>query len=235
MVNKYLKLVFSFIAVLLFANLINAQSFQLENVHGNVFGAVEDDLEAHAYLRNISDQTRRAFVKSEVVNLVEGHETFFCWEECYFPGVTVSPTYIELAPNEVVELFHGYLRPNGVAGVSSVKFTFYSSSDSTDAVDFTANFDASPASVNSVSAEPALNAYPNPADFRINIAYDNLKGSDRMIEIYNMLGVKVGQIQPETSNGTAIFNTSTLKPGVYFYMALSGGKLTKPGRFTVKR
>ncbi|MCB0819634.1 MAG: T9SS type A sorting domain-containing protein [Bacteroidetes bacterium] len=235
MVNKYLKIVNSIIAILLFAGLSNAQSFQLENVHGNVFGAVEDDLEAHAYLRNISDQTRRAYVKSEVVNLVSGHETFFCWEECYFPGVTVSPTYIELAPNEVVELFHGYLRPNSVVGVSSVKFTFYSSSDSTDAVDFTAVFDATPATVNSVSSEPALNAFPNPADYRINIAFENLKGSDRMIEIYNMLGVKVGQVQPETINGSVVFNTSTLKPGVYFYMARSGGKLTKPGRFTVKR
>lgn len=214
---------------------LKAQSFQLENVAYTTFGSVDDDLETHAYVRNISDQTRRIYVRSDIVDATSGHQTFFCWEECYYPGITVSPTYIEVGPNEVVEAFKGYLRPNGITGVSAVRFSFYSSTDIADSVSFIAVFDASPASLGKITSEPVLNAYPNPADYKINIAYENLNWDNRLIEVYNMLGIKVGQIVPESNTGLVSFNTSNLKPGVYFYVAHSGGKTTKPGRFTVKR
>ena len=212
-----------------------AQSFQLEETTSYDFGSVDEDLATHTVVRNVSNGVKRVFCKSEIINVVAGAQTFFCWEECYDPSVVESPTYIEVNPNEVIDLFHGYIRPNGFPGISTVRFSFYSSTDVNDSIAFIGTFEASPVGISKVKNQLSeLIVYPNPADERVNISVAQVQSENAVIEIYNMLGSLVVSIPLKQNDEVITIPTAQLKAGVYFFTLRSNGKTSKPGRLTIK-
>jgi hypothetical protein len=232
--NKIIQNLFLSILVFSFGT-IGAQSYQLENVTSYDFGAVNEDLEAHTYVKNISGSLKRVLVKSEVISMPTGSQTYFCWVQCYEPTVTEAPAYIEVADGEVINNFHGYLRPNGIAGTSEIRFTFYSVNAPEDSIQLIGHFEASPVGIKDVKVtETTIIAYPNPADDKFNISYKNLSTQDATLEVFNMLGTKVASVSIRNTEGIVTIPTDQLKAGVYFYTLRGNGKTSKPGRITVK-
>jgi hypothetical protein len=232
--NKFLLhsfLILSIISV----GFLNAQSYQFENEVRYDFGSVNEDLDAHTYIRNISGSLKRVLVKSEVISMPSGSNTYFCWAQCYDPTVTVSPEYIEVADGEVINLFHGYVRPNGIPGTSEIKFTFYSVNSPEDSLQFIGHYEASPVGIKDVkSSELSLIAFPNPADDKFSISYKGLSSGEATLEVYNMLGSRVSATILKNNEGVVTIPTEHLKAGVYFYTLTGNGKTSKPGRITVK-
>ena len=225
----------SFTFLLGMQSVLMAQSFELEETTSYDFGSVQEDLATHTVVRNISSSVKRVFCKSEVINVVAGSEVFFCWEECYDPSVVESPTYIEVNPNEVIDLFHGYIRPNGFPGISTVRFSFYSSTDASDSIAFIGTFEASPVGISKVKNQLSeLIVYPNPADEKVNISVTQVQSENAVIELYNMLGSLVVSIPIKQNDELITIPTAQLKAGVYFFTLRSNGKTSKPGRLTIK-
>jgi hypothetical protein len=232
---RHLNLLFISIALLSITGL-QAQSYQLENVVSYDFGDVNNDLESHVILRNISGSTKRVLVKSEALDLVAGSSIFFCWDQCYSSAVTVSPTYIEVADGGTIENFHGYVRPYGFAGISVVRFTFYTVNAPEDSVQLISYFEASPVGIKDIKVnEVSVEAYPNPADDKLNITYTRTGFSGQAtIELFNMLGAKVYTVNVNGMEGSLSIPTSDLKAGLYFYSIREEGKNSRPQRLTIK-
>jgi len=232
--NKFLLR--SLVIVSIFSvGFLSAQSYQFENEVRYDFGSVNEDLDAHTYIRNISGTLKRVLVKSEVISMPAGSDTYFCWAQCYDPSVTVSPEYIEVEDGGLINLFHGYVRPNGIPGISEIRFTFYSVNAPEDSLQFIGHFEASPVGIKDIKAtELSLLAYPNPADDKFNISYKGLNSGEATLEIYNMLGSRVSTITLKNNEGVVTIPTEQLKAGVYFYTLRGNGKTSKPGRITVK-
>lgn len=232
--KKIIRSIFTTILIISAASL-SAQSYQLENISSYDFGSVNEDLDVHTYVRNISGSLKRVLVKSEVITLPSGSDTYFCWAQCYEPSVTVAPEYIEVADGELINTFHGYVRPNGIPGLSAIRFTFYSVNAPEDSIQLVGHYEASPVGIKDLkSAETSIIAYPNPADDKFNISYKNLTSQDATLEVFNMLGTKVASVAIRNTEGVVTIPTDQLKAGVYFYTLRGNGKTSKPGRITVK-
>ncbi|MFM2284633.1 MAG: hypothetical protein RLZZ543_130 [Bacteroidota bacterium] len=221
-------------SLVLISSFSQAQSYQLEDKVSYDFGSVEEDLASHVSIRNVSGSTKRVLVKSEVINLVSGHTTFFCWEQCYDNSVTVSPTYIEVLDGDSIDKFHGYVRPNGVPGISTIRYTFYSVNAPADSIQMISTFEASPVGMKDVkSSTSSIVAFPNPANDKITLKY-TLNSATAKIEIFNLLGTKVVAMPVYQSEGSISISTDELSSGLYFYTLSEEGKTSKPQRLTIK-
>lgn len=222
------------ISTLLISTFTQAQSYQLEEKVNYDFGSVEEDLASHVIVRNVSGNTKRVLVKSEVISQVSGHTAFFCWEQCYTPDVTVAPTYIEVLDGGTIENFHGYVRPNGFPGITTIRYTFYSVNAPEDSVQLTSIYEASPVGINDVkSSLSSLEAFPNPANDKVNLKY-TITSAAAKIEIYNLLGAKVVTLPVNQSEGSISISTDELSSGLYFFTLSEEGKTSKPQRLTIK-
>jgi len=205
-------------------------SLRIENAVRFVSGITSEDLSAGAHVRNISNTDRRVKVRSEVISIPEGGQTYFCWKECYTPAITDAPEYIEIPAGESVSNFYGYYRPNDINGEAKVRFIFYNTNEPGDSVHLEISFAANAAAI-APAKEIKLEAYPNPASNEVMISFVKPGGQDAWLDLFNMLGNKIQSVKISGTDGTARIETSSLKSGIYFYALRGSGK---PQRITIK-
>jgi len=232
--KKSLLLLVSNFAIIAF---LGAQSLILENPVSSSFGSPDDfEMAVRTNVKNVSSTTKQVLVKSQVISKPENTINFFCWELCYGPAVVVAPTSLTLEPNQSVNNFHGYYRPQGMAGIASIVYTFYDQENPSDSVQFVVQFNASAAGISSVAA-PAVNVsvYPNPAIETAFIRYTLSKAPVNVsVEVYNMLGSKVRTYPVTSSDGIIEIPVDELQAGLYFYSFQENGKVIRSGRITIK-
>ena len=98
-------------SILLFLTLISISAFSQSSIEvqaheKNVTPANSSsplDLATEITVRNASDATIDIKVSREVLSETEGTKNYFCWTQCYFPSVSVSPHSISFSPGEVDE------------------------------------------------------------------------------------------------------------------------------------
>jgi hypothetical protein len=225
--------------ILLFAafltiNSLAAQSLQIEGIQSNFFDPLQNALAFKGNIRNTSNDNVNILMKSYPQTMPEGSVTFFCWAQCYSPNVTVSPTALSAEPNGLITQFHGYYRDNGAVGEAIINFVFFREDNPNDSLLVTAVFDPATVSIREVSSSNFYsNAYPNPANDRLNIVYKNVNAGAK-IELYNMLGVLVSQHTLNQNEGTLVVPTVNMKAGIYFYVVRESGKTSKAQRITIK-
>jgi len=80
---------------------------------------------AEVYIRNVSGQFKTVKVTKEVLSLQAGHDAYFCWGgTCFGPATNVSPNDIPIDADVVDSSFKAYVMPNGIAGISDVRYCF---------------------------------------------------------------------------------------------------------------
>ncbi|HXB12371.1 MAG TPA: T9SS type A sorting domain-containing protein, partial [Bacteroidia bacterium] len=90
---------------------------------------------------------------------------------------------------------------------------------------------SAPASVNEISYNGKVNAFPNPCTS--NITFTTTINTLQYINVYDVTGRKVEQV--EMKNGTSNLNTSVFAPGMYLYtLNDANGNLVDRGKFMVK-
>jgi len=104
--------------------------------------------------------------------------------------------------------------------------------DSTTSKVHTIAWDSSaPASVNEISYNGKVNAFPNPCTSQIT--FTTVGNTLQYINVYDVAGRKVEQV--EMKNGTTNVNTSEFAPGMYLYTLINAnGTLVDRGKFMVK-
>lgn len=169
---------------------------------------------SHAILRNVSTGFRNIKVKRQVISQQAGHVTYFCWgPSCYGPNTNESPDIIELDSQMVDSSFKGYVKPNGVAGITKVRYCFQTTENPQDEVCYTVihNFGATSVMPETpFSRVTAVQAIYDPASQTIHVDVNGGK-----IDVMNMLGQQVVLTFRYDGSGMSA-DASSLKTGYYF-------------------
>ncbi len=228
------KLYLLFVLALAFTG-IRAQSLTATNVH--IDGDPLFLMEGYATITNVSSTSKDIKVARTVNSLFPGHDTYFCWVQCYSNQTNVSPDYITLAPGADTDLFRGDLVTFSVSGISSVSYCFYDMNNLGDSVCIQYVYDATTGIADVVTDKNFISrAYPNPANLTTNFYINLAKGSkSAQLKFFNMLGAQVKEIDVNNSRNSLRVNIADLKPGIYFYSLWIDGKSTSTGKLMVTR
>jgi hypothetical protein len=92
------------------------------------FNGAPTDGEIVCYIavQNVGDADVTINVAMEEINVMAGTVNQFCWGGlCFPPGTDTSALSMTLTPGETTHEFSGHYQPNGVPGISIIKYTFY--------------------------------------------------------------------------------------------------------------
>lgn len=220
--------------------LLAAQSFQITNAQPNVSGDGTTTVEGHADLKNISSSTKIVKVERILNNLASGHQSYFCWDECFAPPTNVSGNDT-LAPGATSTKFKSYLMPGNTSGTSVIAYRFYDINNPSDTAvqQFTYTISTATSAdrnigirnVNDISV-----AYPNPAGTFTKVDYElSSQAKDASIKIYNILGTEIRRIELNSRQGSIQIDTDIMTEGMYLYSLVVNGKTISTRKFIVKK
>jgi hypothetical protein len=192
-------------------------------------------IQATGVVENVSGSSVAVKVRATEIDVVPGTLNYFCWAQCYEPGITVSPSSITLAPNESTTAFYGDYVPQGQSGTSAIRYCFFNVANEADSVCGVIRFSANPVGLGEIASGslPGVSrAYPNPASQNMFIDYVAGERGGR-IDIYSMLGVKVQSMNLVGEKGRAQLNVSGLPAGMYLYRLVVNGQDVQTKRFNV--
>jgi hypothetical protein len=241
------KLLFTLIALFTITIMLNAQDLSL-SWEGTELGesvlivGSPDDAEIvfHAALTNNSAEDMNIKVYRKQLELLEGTMSQFCWNLCYPPSTDTSGQYILIKAGESsdAEAFSGHYIPSGIAGTTSVEYTFYNMDNPDINVKVVANYKGSPAGI----AEEAMvggsisEVYPNPATNYISLDYQltsEVKVAN--VKVFNLLGAEVKSANLENNGNKLRLDISDLQSGIYFYSVLVNGDVYKTKKLVVQK
>jgi hypothetical protein len=169
---------------------------------------------------------------------------YFCTGvKCYGPVFDTqweSPDTSVLKPNETLpnsDTTYGiaahYDVCDNVCNNLTVLYTVYLANKKTDYATVTIKYTCS----TGIREEQALgslsNAYPNPATSSFSVDYSMPVFTKSQIELYDLFGKKLIELPLQKNEGTAIINTSSLAPGVYFYTLMVGTQRAETKRLII--
>ena len=217
------KVVLSFFSMIVVTGLFAQNSLTIPSLNLNPWGSVETTImQSIGTVENTNGTTPLA-VRAEriTVDTVPGTQNYFCWEQCYEPPTSISPTTITLNPGDRMDQFYADYKPNGIAGVSTLIYCFYDDANQADSVCATVRFTASPLGVQDVfmgNQSGVSESYPNPARTVANVNYALASGWQRAeVVVYSMLGAKVKRVALKEDQGTLKLDVASLPSGMYFY------------------
>lgn len=217
-----------------------AQSLTLSNVERSVWGSAEPGtiITSEAVVTNSSSSQMNVKVSSQDLTVLGGTVNYFCWGQCFEPGVFVSPNHITLQPGESVsDMFYGDYKPEGVSGTSTIKYCFYNGQSPSDSVCYIATFTAFPVGIDGAASrlKGMGDPYPNPAINFTNIKYGLGTAQAAKMEVFDMLGQKVRTITIDKADGAIKLDVTGLRPGVYLIRLENAGKPVATRRLNVVR
>ena len=190
-------------------------------VNGEMTDDIYEEFLSHVLVKNNADRDLAVKARREDIDVVEGSLNFLCWEACYPDDVTESPNAYTIPAGDMTPetVFAGHYLPQGNAGTSVVKYTFFVESDPDDQVHFFVSYVISPTSlVDLLSLANISNAYPNPATNYFSVDYNFPAGiNTAKLKLYNIVGQEIDAEDFSGLNGKLEISVSELPEGIYFY------------------
>ena len=217
-------------------------TIQPQNAPGTVYGGYTDAmLEASFPVVNTGTQPISVKVSKKVISEVTGSENNICWGiACYPPFISVSPDPETIPAGGSNSSFKGDYIPNGMPGITTIRYSFFRATGATDSVHVTVRFDAS-AAVLGTRKDLNNNAIsicapqPNPANEMTTIAFSLPANSrNNKLRIFNAIGGLVKEVAITQKQGTAVITTSNLANGVYFYTLQVDGRSVETKKLIVR-
>lgn len=200
-----------------------AQSFEIVTADTLVIEEESNVLaEAHAQIRNTTNNTIRTLVSREVISSTPGHFNYFCWGvNCYAPVTSQSPDTLPVDPLAINNSFKGYIDADNNDGISIVKYCFINASNPSDRACFTARYQFGVTAIagNEPGKAVAVPAMYDPYSQTVRI---NVNGGK--IETWNMIGQKI-ELKFQYDGTSMVADASSLKPGYYFLFGNSDNKV----------
>lgn len=198
-------------------------SLSVLNLETMVWGSVDQNLLQTT--GTVENTNGSAPIDVRVMRITEdtvpGTDNYFCWEQCYEPPVSVSPTTMSIQPGQRIDQFYADYKPNGIEGTSTLTYCFYDDANEADSVCVTVRFLITQVGIEDVfgmNESAVSSAYPNPAQDIAKINYGLEAGWNKAeIVVYSMLGAKVRVVELTEDQGTVKMNVSSLPSGMYFY------------------
>lgn len=224
------RLILSICAVALSAAAIAQNSLTVVDIDDFVWTSIETTLlQAEGTIENTNGSAPIAVrVERITIDTVPGSQNYFCWEQCYEPNTSISPTAMTIDPGQRVEQFYADYKPNGNSGISTLAYCFYDDTNQADSVCVTVRFSASPVGIQDVflgNQSGISESYPNPASDVAKINYALTAGWNKAeVMVYSMLGAQVKKIDLTEDQGTIKMNVANLPSGMYFYTLMVDDK-----------
>ncbi len=242
------KLVLSLLVLLGFFFVSTAQVLELYH-DGELFEMGEKvtvvdypqtfELVSHISVKNVSSQNLTLFCRKIELEVVPGTSNTFCWGICFAPSVYLSPLTIVLDPGETTDEFSGHYKPAGITGINKMCYSFFPQSNPNDSTYFYVDYFATPnVGINDLGANRVFvsNPYPNPATSQVSFDYNLPEGTTRAtINIHNLLGAKVKEINFSGFAGKATIDVNDLNDGIYFYSVKVANEIQETKRLVISR
>jgi len=231
------RIYLSTIFTLLFAALF-AQSMEITDHNNNVvnFGDTvryfSTDLSKFPHTieftaKNTSSSSVECMVRQTTISEVASTIHYFCFGSCYSPGVNLSPNPTTMGAGESTGTgaFTTDYAAQGHGGVTIIAYSVFNNANPSDSTYFIVKYYvAQDASISTTTSQVTISdAYPNPAKDYFFVDYECNNVQMAYIEIMNVLGSTVIHQEISTTDSKAKINTSSLKPGVYFYNVIIDG------------
>lgn len=186
-------------------------------------------------VKNTGSTAKSIRMIRQEVSVLSGTSNYFCWEACYSPNTDTSTGNVILNPNgEFADMFLDYA-PSGQTGISTIRYLLQNVANSNDTASMLVHYNATPTSLNELSATPMLSAvFPNPASNQVAINY-NISQTQSTIEIKNLLG-QVQRVLPVVAGSKNInISVADMPEGIYFVTLKSGGNIIDTKRLMISR
>ncbi len=223
-------------AILFCSIAINAQSLVVSNLQATVSGLSTDFVVASTCrVTNATNTDKNVMCERTVNNLSAGHQSTFCWDQCYGANTSVSALPVMITANSYTDQFVGDLRPNNSTGTSIVDFKFYDQQNAADYTTISITFVIGATGINDITPNVQISTpRPNPADAFTYVGYTVKNTSDDVkVQIVDLLG-KVYVTEPlQDKAGVVILSTEDLQSGIYFVRAITNGKVTSTSKLVV--
>ena len=235
------RLILSFLAFTMFQAVQAQSSLTLPSMDNYVWGSTEASiLQGEGTVENTNGSTAiDVRVRRITVDTVPGSQNYFCWEQCYEPPTSVSPTAMSIPVGQRIDQFYADYKPNGNAGVSTLVYCFYNDANEADSVCTTVRFSASPVGIQDVflgTKSGISESYPNPATSVASVNYALSAGWQQAdVYIYSMLGAMVKKISLLEDQGTLKIDVASLPSGMYFYTLVVDDKDIKTKKMLVTK
>lgn len=214
------------------------------NTSQNVSGPVSaTEINFNIEIENVS--SNQIVVKAKRIELltVNGTKNGFCFGfTCneYTSGSTpvanMPQDSLILAPGAKDGLTKLQHIPQNVQGTASYRGIFWVSGNPTDTAHVDVTFSTWATGIESSKIENNyIEAYPNPAQNSINIAYNSLNPQNTIIAVYNVLGKKVKEITKLNKDGVSNIDITSFEAGVYFYSMIVSNKTVITKKFMVTK
>ncbi|MCF8364216.1 MAG: T9SS type A sorting domain-containing protein [Bacteroidales bacterium] len=242
------KLILSLLVLLGFLFNANAQSLELYH-EGELFEMGETvnvvdypiaiELVAEMSVKNVSNETLTLYCRKIELDVMPGTSNTFCWGICFAPSVYLSPLTIVLSPGQTTNEFSGHYMPGGIEGMTKMCYSFFPQSNPGDSTYFYVDFLATQSvGIDEPKTDKVFvsNPYPNPANSQVTFDYSFPSGyHNATINIHNLLGAKVKEVNIFGNNGKAVVDVNDLNDGIYFYSVNLDNEILETKRLVVSR
>jgi hypothetical protein len=186
-------------------------------------------------IQNSGSTTLTILVQRVSMSMASGHQTYFCWFECYDPSIGLSPVPMTLAPGESTANFHGWVTPAALAGQDTVTYAFYDQNGMSDTLYLTLSYDFIHDGINEISfSKNSLNISVNEnKTATINYACNSVVNSK--IQISNILGRVVKEIRLTDKTASLKIPLSEISQGIYFCNLIMDDKFVSSKKFLIQR
>lgn len=208
------------------------------------------ELEKVVWVINTGSTTLTLKCKKTEIDVLAGTMNTTCWKLCpsvYDWAGGVPSGFVTLggsqmtemvAPGDTVKSFAGHYKPENLDGCSLFMYDWYDENDLNTAlatinVRYIHTTGTCTASVQESDNNVVINLVPNPASQSVNINMDGVDDFNNIsVEVYDMLGKKVGSISQITNVNT--LNIEDYNKGIYFVSVLRNGVLIRTSKLIKK-
>lgn len=226
-------------ALMLISGYAKSQSLAIPNGQFSVQGLVTDArLEAHLEIENSNNSDLMVRVSCDNSLMTPGHQTYYCWALCYDTTVCdIDPSTLDplIVPGRTTDMnsFHSYIYTGGIAGSSTISYTFYDMNNPSDQVSTDITFDVLTSGIKELSKGSLSTALPNPANGFTTVNYQVPSLKDGRLVIHNMLGTVVKEYRLSNSQSEMVLYTSDLSSGVYTYSLINNGQTVSTKKLVI--
>lgn len=181
----------------------------------------------------------------EEIQIIPGSGDYYCWgSECKLEKMAgTEPVW---AANDPVTTAQGdtaggaaplaiYVSPNGNVGTAILKYTFRDINSGSEASVYTKWIITYITSIEENELANQFSIFPNPAVDNVTINFDQALNFNRQsVEIYNILGEKVNELNIGQGEQIVELNTSNLNSGIYFVNIMVDGVRAGSKKLIVK-
>lgn len=244
-----MKKLFLTISLILSVFALSAQKFTItEKGSGNV---VENGASYYVYgngeanygelildLLVTANEDVNLIAEMEEIQSVAGTYNMICLDQCYAPGVTITPV-VAFAAGDSKDFSMHYMYENTieeVLGQEQIMKYYLHEEGSHDMFVINVTFKYSLDGIEDYSSvEKFSNAYPVPASDVVNFDYSlNSSVHNAMVAVYNLMGQEVLRSNISSMSGKLSLNISDLADGIYFYSLIVNGKTEKSNKLVVR-